>query len=103
MTRNAVIHVTAGEKEYVGGTVTANDGDDISGATFLIGLSTSQSAPPASWVAPDVDEQGATTADRLVKLLVEAPQAAGSYYCWVRVTDVPEDVFLVVDGPFKVV
>ncbi|SFR76212.1 hypothetical protein SAMN05428970_2030 [Agromyces sp. CF514] len=103
MTRNATIYVTAGEKEYVGGTVTAQDGSDITGATFLVGLSQSGSTPPASWVAPDVNVQGATTADRLLKLLVDAPQSAGTYYCWARVTDVPEDVFLVVDGPFKVV
>lgn len=79
-----------GAKQYVGGTVHARFGDDISGATFEVGLSTSRSTPPTGWTTPSINTQGETVSDRLVKLLVDETTPPGKYTLWVRVTDFPE-------------
>lgn len=105
-----IVHITADAVQYVGGTVTETTGKDISGGTFEIGLSSSSSTPPTSWLTPDVSVAGDSVAVRVVKLLVSetlptgSPVVAGSrYYCWVRAHDVPEVVPLMVQGPIDVV
>lgn len=84
------IWVSTGAQEYVGGSVTEITGEDISTATLEVGLSTSPNTPPDDWATPDVDEEGTTTSSRVVKLLVTDTTELGTYYCWVRVSDIPE-------------
>jgi hypothetical protein len=87
-----VINVTAGEKEYVTAVLT---GDDLTGATFSVGLSTSTVTPPGSWTAADL--VNSTPTETRVSMLVQgAPMAnAARQFLWVRVTDIPEILYLV--------
>lgn len=84
------IFVSEGMTRYVGGTITETTGKDISSASFLVGLGSSAEVPPTTWVAPDVSTAGSTPAQRVVKLLVQSPQAAGDFWLWVKITDSPE-------------
>ena len=97
------IHVTKGAKEYVGGTITEKTGANIQAATYSIGLSASSQTPPVSFSTPAVSEQGATVADRVVKLLVDNATAPGTWYCWVKVSDIPEVALRMIHGPIKVI
>jgi hypothetical protein len=100
-TTTTTILATAGEKQYVGGTVTELTGKDISAATFEIALGTI-AAPPAVWSVPDVTIAGATTAQRVVKLLVTNTTPPGTYWVWVRIIDNPEVKPLIVQGPITI-
>ncbi len=74
----STIFTRLGKKRYVGGTVTEVNGKDISGATYTIGLSPDLNTLPTSFVTPDVNTAGATPAQRVLKLLISSPQAAGT-------------------------
>lgn len=96
------IYVSLGKKRYVGGTVTELYGKDISGDTFTIALGSSSTIPPTTgWVAP-VSTVGATSAQRILKLLVDNTTTLGTYWVWVNVVDSPEIEPLVVQGPITV-
>lgn len=88
------IHLASGEQVYVGGTVTALFGADISADTFLIALGTSPTVPPLTadpaWVAPSLATVGDNTSERIILLLVAPPATPGRYFVWVRVADHPE-------------
>lgn len=90
-------------KEYVGGTIVETTGKDISGATYVIGLSTSISTPPATYLTPSISTQGATTAERIVKLLIDSSFAIGTYYVWVNISDNPEVLPFMIQGPVVLV
>lgn len=83
------IWVSKGKRQYVGGVVREGTGKNIQGATFTIGLG-DESEPPDTFVTPSLSEQGATEAERRVRLLVAAPTAPGTYWCWINVEDDPE-------------
>jgi hypothetical protein len=97
------IFVSLGKKRYVGGTITETTGKDISGATFTIALGPSGYTPPAAgWVAPDVSTAGATSAQRIVKLLVTNTTPPGVYFAWANIVDSPEIEPILLQGPFTV-
>lgn len=96
-TMHVEILTSAGGAAYVGGTITEVTGKDISGGTFQISLGSAND--PGPWESPDVSTQGATTAIRTVKLLVDNTYPKGTYYAWVRVTDVPEILPMRIQGP----
>lgn len=100
MTR--AIWVSKGKKRYVGGTVTELTGKDISADVLTIALATSPSIPPDTFATPDVDEQGATTANRVVKKLIDSSTDLGTYWCWGNVEDNPEIEPFVLSGPHTV-
>lgn len=98
------IYVSLGNKRYAGGTISETSGKDISGATFGIALSSDPVVPPvyASFGAPDVSVQGATTADRVVKKLVDSGTSLGTFAVWGRVMDNPEIEPILLDWPIVV-
>ena len=95
------IHTSAGATKYVGGTVTETTGKDISGDAIVVGFGTAD-APPAQTdgVAPTVDVPGATSASRVVKLLVDSstPAQTGSWL-WAWIADAPEVEPVRLQGP----
>lgn len=98
------IWVSKGAVEYVGGTITETTGQDITAATIVMALG-AYSTPPdkTSGKTPDSDTQGATTADRVVKLLIDNTYtpATGQYvYAWI--TDSPESEPVRLDGPITI-
>jgi hypothetical protein len=95
------ILASAGEKQYVGGTVTELTGKDISAATFQIALG-DIAIPPTTWSTPDVSVAGASAAQRVVKLLASSTTAPGTYWVWVRISDNPEVKPLIVQGPVTI-
>lgn len=97
------IWVSLGKKRYVGGTVSEVNGKDISSATFTIALGTNASTPPSTgFAAPDVSTQGATTADRVLKKLIDNSVAAGTYAVWANIVDNPEIEPLLLQWPVVV-
>lgn len=98
------IHVTQGEKRYVGGTITETSGQDISGDTIVMALGSYSTPPNATdGKAPDSDEQGTTIAERVVKLLIDdSYQPATQMYAWGWITDAPEVAPVRLDGPFTI-
>jgi hypothetical protein len=99
----ATIWVSLGNKRYVGGTVSALDGKDISSGTFTIALTTTASTPPSTGFAtPDVSTQGETTADRILLKLVDSSVAAGTYAVWAKVVDNREIEPLLLQWPVVV-
>lgn len=98
----STIYVSKGMKRYVGGTVTETTGKDISSATFQMALGSDNVTPPSSWVSPSVNTQGGTTADRVLKFLVDSSTAVGTYFVWCKVADSPEIEPLLLDGPVVV-
>lgn len=101
-----VVHASSGAVKYVGGTIREVTGKDISGATFAVSMG-SYNDPGSTWWAPDVSEQGASLAERVVKLRVSSSVPSGlvipgTYWCWVRITDAPEIEPLRVQGPIEV-
>lgn len=93
------IYVSLGNERYVGGTVIATDGKDISTATFTIATvlgQTDPEIPPAaasfSVLPSDVFTQGVTVSEKKVRRLIDTAvnYPAGDYGCWVRVADLPE-------------
>ena len=95
------IYVTAGEKELVGAELTEVRGQDISICTYQIALGTSRT--PGTWVTPDVNEAGATVAQRTLKILVSNLNASpGYYFVWIKVIDVTEVPLIRVPGIFRV-
>lgn len=99
MTTIYLSNTVPASKEYVGGTITETTGKNISGATFKIGLSASISIPPATYLTPDISVQGTTTADRVVKLLIDNSFAPGTWYVWVNIADTPEVLPFMIQGP----
>ena len=97
------IYVGGGAAHYVGGTITELTGDDISTATIEMALSDTQLEAPTVWESPSVVEAGASVSERVAKLLVDDSTTPGTYYCWVRVTDLPEVEPIMIQGPIKVV
>lgn len=99
------IHVTAGQKLYVGGTITETAGKDITADTIVMALG-GYSTPPAraDGKTPDSDEPGASTASRVVKLLIDAtyPPAA-QQYVWAWIDDIPEIEPVRLAGPFTII
>lgn len=98
------IHVSLGEISYVGGTITETTGKDITAATIVMALGT-YSTPPAKTVgrAPDSDQPGATTASRVVKLLIDnSYQPTSGQYVWGWITDAPEIEPVRLDGPITI-
>lgn len=99
MTDNT-IYVSLGKKRYVGGTVTELTGKDISGDTFTVAMGTGNEVPPATgWVAPSVNTAGATSASRVLKLLIDNTFPLGTFWCWANITDNPEIEPVVLSGP----
>lgn len=102
MTQPSPIFVSLGKKRYVGGTITEDAGADISGDTFTIALGTSKTTPPTAWVTPSVNTVGATTASRVLKLLIDNTTAVGTYYVWANIVDTPEIEPVLLQGPIEV-
>jgi hypothetical protein len=98
----STIYVSKGMKRYVGGTITETTGKDITGATFQVALGSDNVTPPTAWVTPSVNTQGGTTADRVLKLLVDSSTTVGTYFVWAKVADNPEIEPLLLDGPVVV-
>lgn len=101
---STTIHVSLGQVSYVGGTITETSGKDITGATIVMALG-SYSTPLAKTVgrAPDSDEPGATTASRVVRLLIDGSyQPAAGQYVWGWITDAPEIEPVRLDGPITI-
>lgn len=99
-----VIWVSKGEAEYVGGTITEKSGKNISADQIVVGVGTYWTPPAkADAVAADVDQPGATTADRLIKKLIDAlvPVGAGRQL-WAWITDSPEIEPIRLDDTFDV-
>jgi hypothetical protein len=93
------IYVSLGNTRYVGGVVTDITGKDISADTYAIatvlGQLNANVPPPAALfttLGTDVFAQGLTVASKSVKRLIDTigNYPAGTYGCWVRVTDNPE-------------
>lgn len=101
------IYITAGAKEYIGGTVLEKNSKDLTSDTFEVGLSSTSSAP-TTWIAPDVSTVGiapivvdgvtiSVNAQRILNLLVSSSLPTGSplvsgstYSIWARIHDAPE-------------
>ena len=99
------LYVGAGQKHYVGGTITETNGADISADPILVALG-QYSTPPdkTSATTPSSDTQGATTATRVVKLLIDnTTPAAVNQYIWAWITDNPEIEPLRLDGPINII
>jgi hypothetical protein len=84
-----------------GGKVRDLTGTDITTSTIKVAFVPASPQPPATtsedWVTPDVDDVGATTAERIVKHKPPADAVAGRYKLWVWISDNPEDDPLVLD------
>jgi hypothetical protein len=98
--------VSAGAVKYVGGTVTDVLGNDISTAGFELSLG-SASNPGSTWYTPDVSAAGASNSSRVLKLKVSATLPAGitvpgTYWCWARITALPEIEPVRLQGPITV-
>lgn len=100
----ATIWVSKGEIEYVGGTITNNEGEDISGIDYGIGLSHSHTEPPdeADFGTPDVNVEGSSTAVRTLKKLIDDSVELGTWYCWASIPDTPEKPYVLLSGPHYV-
>lgn len=100
------IYVTQGEVAYVGGTITAADGADITADPIVMAFGPADK-PPAlnTGQTPDVDTPGATTAQRDVWFKVDAtmPPPGVLVYVWAWITDSPEVAPLRLDGPFAII
>lgn len=100
------IWVSQGEAEYVGGTITETTGKDITADPVVVALG-GYSTPPAKTtaVAASVDEQGATVAQRTVKLLIDNtyPPTTAPVWLWAWITDNPEIEPIILDGPITII
>lgn len=76
--------------EYATGLFTEHEGEDVSGITPEVGLSTSKDTPPAEWLSADVVLHPTPSTIRVKLLIDESVQAAPKYFLWVRVPDNPE-------------
>lgn len=84
------VAVSQGAIEYTWPTtITATDGDDITGDTVAVSLGTYTA--PGAWQAPDTITHP-TPSSVVVQILVGAATPTGSYYLWVKVSDSPEVV-----------
>jgi hypothetical protein len=82
---------TAGESEYVGGTVTETTGKNITTATYQMALGSIDR--PGAWENPSVSAVGPEgNHTRVLKLLIGANVSTpnGEYYVWAKITDTPE-------------
>lgn len=102
-TPDQTVYVTAGGPEYCyPRTITETTGKDISGDPVTVGLG-GYNDPPASMVTPTVDEQGSTSASRVVQLLIDNTVTPANYWLWVKVTDSPEAPIRRTDGRITVI
>jgi hypothetical protein len=99
MTTPRTIWVSKGAVEYIGGTVTEDQGKALFPGTLALAFSADSRIAPDddAYVTPTVDTAGATAASRVVKLLIDSAAVTAhgltlddTYYLWVRITDVPE-------------
>lgn len=98
------IYVTdADAAKYVGGTIRETEGKDITDATFQVGLSSSHGTPPSTWVTPSVNTVGASSSQRIIKLLIDDSTPPGNYTCWAKVVDTPEREPLVLQDSITVI
>lgn len=82
---------SAGESEYVGGTITETTLKNISAATYQMALGSD--TRPGAWVAATVSTAGpAGNHQRILKLLIgsSASTPYGTYYVWAKIVDSPE-------------
>lgn len=92
------VWVSKGNKENVGGNISeTRNHADISGSTFAIGFSTSDTVAPDTYSTPTVNEQGDNLWDRVVAILLDTDLVTSlgltlgtEYFPWIRVTDTPE-------------
>ncbi|WP_243063172.1 hypothetical protein [Humibacter sp. RRB41] len=90
------VRVTAGDEVYVGGTITEENGADITSATIVLALVSSKPTADTSGSEPDVDESPEPS-QRLVKMLVPDTTPVGVYQLWGRIVDTPEREWLWID------
>lgn len=97
------IFATNGAKEYVGGTIVEKTGKNISTDVIQVALGGRDTPPSSSsWQTPDSDTSP-TTSSRLIKLLIQTPITPGTYWCWADITDNPEIVPMILQGPIVVI
>lgn len=98
------IHASKGQKRFIGGTITETASKNIQGDSVVVGFGT-YTEPPTSTpgIAPTVIEQGKTTADLVVKLLVDNTTApiVGAYL-WGWITDASEVEPVRLQGPITI-
>lgn len=99
MTKIYLTGTVPSSKQYVGGTITEVTGKNISAATYLIGLSPYIDIPPATYLTPSTNVQGATTAERTVQLLIDNSFAPGTWYVWLNIADNPQVLPFMIQGP----
>jgi len=85
-----IYNVTGGEEKYASIIVENTTGQDISGDTFQIGLSTTQTSAP-DWQDPSLTETITTSKMRVALLITD--QGPGIYYAWVRIVDGEQKIF----------
>ena len=80
------ILVSAGAEEFVGGTVTDANGEDIGTATFQVSLGSRDN--PGAWVTPTISQVGPLGPhQRTLKLRITNTTPKGAYYCWAKIVD----------------
>lgn len=83
--RRQIIDVTNGEHEYTFPvTTTESAGKDISASAYTLSLGTDRLH--GTWRTPDVITRP-TLNTVVASLLVETPQAAGTYWLWRKLVD----------------
>lgn len=77
--------------EYATGTFTEKNGQDVSSATILVGLSPTGTpfVPPTTWITPDAITRP-TTSTIKVSLLIDSDMTAGDFHLWAKVVDSSE-------------
>ena len=96
---STTVYATAGEKEYVGGTI---EGTGMDTATLSIGLG-GDNAPPSVWATPDVDVT-VTPTTRIIKYLVTSVTTTpGTYWCWAKISVSPAVEFVILQGAIVVI
>lgn len=91
------VYISGTFTQFIVGTITETNGQDISSTGFTMGLSTSSTIVPTVWSTPDSTAMGTTVAQRILKLRLSialpaaAPPIPGTfYYAWAKITDNPE-------------
>jgi hypothetical protein len=91
------VRVTAGDKVFVGGTITEVNEADISDDTIVVLLPLG-TYPDESTTGQEPDsDTSPSTSSRLVKMLITDTTYPGSYQLWGRITDDPEREWLRLD------
>lgn len=88
MSKERVILASSGAVEYVTGRIEETNGEDLSTATFKVGLG-GYETPPATWYEPSEVLVTGPVAD--VSMLVDnSTQLVEQAHVWVKVLDAPE-------------